>query len=231
MVRQLTSEQIEELRQYSSPDIDEAVQHLHVRPTTEGYLGYDIRCLFPDFGPMVGYAVTVLHDNLTPDRPRRPEVQRKYLEAIASSPKPAVVVFQCVAHNKKRSLVFGGMMSSTAHALGAIGLVTNGGVRDLDQVRELGFHFFAPGTVVSHGAGAFPNILEVGNPVTISNQIIRPGDLIHADKNGLIIIPEEVADQVSAGAEQQRQNEAKTIAFLQGPDFSLEAYLQRSGLA
>lgn len=229
MVKPLSREQIDELRQYTSPDIDEAIQSMRVRPPTEGYLGYDIRCLFPEMGPMVGYAITAVSDNLT-ERPRPRDVQRRYLEAIASSPKPVVVVVHSAAHNKTRSLVFGGMLSNTARALGAIGLITDGGVRDLDQVKEIPFHFFAPGTVVSHGAGAFGNIIEVGTPVTISGQTIRPGDLIHADKNGLIIIPEDVMDKVAAEAEKQHQREKETIAFLRSREFSLQAYLKRAGL-
>ena len=151
MPEQISQAQLDALKKYTSPEISDTIRMMGVRPATEGYLGYDIRCLFPDLGPMVGFAVTAVLDNLTPDRPVRPDVQRRYLESIDASPKPAVIVMKAGGHNRVRSLVFGGIMANTARSLGAIGLVTDGGVRDTDEVYEIGFRMFAPGTVSAHG--------------------------------------------------------------------------------
>ena len=230
MAKQLTQEQLEALKKYTSPELSDVIHNLAVRPATDGFLGYDIRCLFPQMGPMVGYAVTAVLDDLTPDRAPRKDVMRSYLESIAASPKPAIVVIKTGAHDKVRSLVFGAIMSNTARSLGATGLVTDGAVRDLEEVQEIGFHFFAPGSVSSHGTGAFTNMVDTGNPVTISGQLIRPGDLIFADNVGVITIPEEVTDVLAQKAEELHQREADQIAFLQSEEFSLQALLKRSGL-
>lgn len=230
MAKQMANEQIEALKKYTSAEISDTIRFMGVRDSTEGYLGYDVRCFFPDLGPMVGYAITGILDNLTPDRPARADVQRRYLESIDASPKPAVVVIKAGGHNNTRSLVFGGIMANTANALGAIGVVTDGGVRDPDDLYEIGFHTFAPGTVSAHGTGAFVNMVDTGNPITISDQLIRPGDIIFADKIGVITIPEEVIDELPAKVEELHKRESDQISFLQSSDFSLSELLNRSGL-
>ena len=230
MPEQISRAQLDALKKYTSPEISDTIRMMGVRPATEGYLGYDVRCLFPDLGPMVGFAVTAILDNLTPDRPARPDVQRRYLESIEASPKPAVIVIKAGGHNRVRSLVFGGIMANTARSLGAIGLVTDGGVRDPDDVYDIGFHMFAPGTVSAHGTGAFVNMVDTGNPVTISDQLIRPGDLVFADKIGVITIPHEVVEDLPSKVEELHQREAGQISFLQSEEFSLPELLKRSGL-
>ena len=230
MPDRISQAQLDALKKYTSPEISDTIRMMGVRPATEGYLGYDVRCLFPDLGPMVGFAITAVLDNLTPDRPVRPDVQRRYLESIDASPKPAVIVMKAGGHNKVRSLVFGAIMANTARSLGAIGIVTDGGVRDTDEVHEIGFHMFAPGTVSAHGTGAFVNMVDTGNPVTLSDQIIRPGDLVFADKIGVITIPHEVVAELPARVEELHQRETAQIYFLQSEEFSLPELLKRSGL-
>ena len=110
MAKEITKQQIEQLKQYTSPEISDTIKGMGVRSMTDGYMGYDIRCMFPDLGPMIGYAVTAVLDNLTPNRPVFKEVQRRYLESIDASPKPAVIVMKAGGHDKTRSLVFGGLI-------------------------------------------------------------------------------------------------------------------------
>ena len=133
-------------------------------------------------------------------------------------------------HDKTRSLVFGGLMANTAYALGANGLITDGGVRDPDDVHDIGFHMFAPGTVPAHGTGAFVNMVDTGNPVNISGQLIHPGDLIFADKIGIITIPIDIIDELPAKIEELHTKEANLMAYLQSKEFSLEGLLKKSGL-
>ena len=230
MAKEITKHQIEQLKQYTSPEISDTIKGMGVRSMTDGYMGYDIRCMFPDLGPMIGYAVTAVLDNLTPNRPVFKEVQRRYLESIDASPKPAVIVMKAGGHDKTRSLVFGGLMANTAYALGANGLITDGGVRDPDDVHDIGFHMFAPGTVPAHGTGAFVNMVDTGNPVNISGQLIHPGDLIFADKIGIITIPIDIIDELPAKIEELHTKEANLMAYLQSKEFSLEGLLKKSGL-
>ena len=108
--------------------------------------------------------------------------------------------------------------------LGAIGLVTDGGVRDVDTVREMGFHYFAPGMVPAHGNFGF---MEAQVPVRISGVLVNPGDLIHADANGVVTIPNEIARDIVAAANDVLEREEAQRDWVNSDDFSLENLRRR----
>lgn len=220
MAAKLSREQIERLQSIDSPTIANAIEPFKVRDRTMGFTGLDIRCLFPDLGTMLGYAVTAIVDTTTAGAPPAGIGFLRLWEALHDSPKPAVLVFQDAGPRRSHSAHFGEMMCTTAVRLGAIGLVCSGGVRDLNEVMALGFHYFAPGAVVSHG---LPRCLDVNVPVTIDGLRIEPGDLLHGDLNGLVLIPEDIADQVADEADRVRDVERQRLEFIQGPNFSIEA--------
>ncbi|MBX6771793.1 MAG: RraA family protein [Chloroflexi bacterium] len=216
MVARLTREQIEELRAIDSPTIANAIEYFNVRGRVQGYVGYDIRCLIPGLGPMVGYAVTCKGDSTTEGRQVERAHQKLY-EAIAASPKPVVVVIQDDGNDRLHSCHAGEIMATTMKRCGAIGLVTDGGLRDILEVKALGgFHYYGAGLVVSHGN---PLIYDVGAEVTISGVTIRPGDLLHGDENGITVIPEEIADKVAAQAMKVREMEQARLREILSPDF------------
>jgi 4-hydroxy-4-methyl-2-oxoglutarate aldolase len=223
----LTSEQLEALRLIDSPSIAKAIETFGVRPHTTGFMGMDIKCLMPELGVMVGYAVTVTADSQTEDLPFDSNVWWDILNAVNDSPKPAVLVFQDVGPRPTHACFFGDGMATLTHRLGATGLVTNGGVRDLPGVRRLGFHFFATGLTVSHGN---LRLVSSGEPVEISGIRVEPGDLIHADENGVVLIPAEVADRVAVAARQVHDEEAEARAYSQSEDFSLAEIGRRLGV-
>jgi regulator of RNase E activity RraA len=219
MATRLTAEQLEELRSVDSPTVANAIEAFHVRDDTEGFLGMDIRCLTPEFGVMVGYAVTASADSMTPGRPRRREGLVRLFEAIAASPKPTVLVIQDVGPIRNHSCLLGDVIASFSRRLGAVGVVTDGGVRDLDGIRPLGFHVFAAGLVVAHGTF---NIMEVGIPVEVSGVRIHPGDLIHGDPSGVATIPPEIADKVYAECLKVRERETGLRDYAHSREFSLD---------
>ena len=108
--------------------------------------------MFPDLGPVVGFAVTCTADSTTPG-PIRPRKLESLYEAVAAAPKPAVVVMQELGPNRQKSFHAGDMMMTMFQRLGAVGLVSDGGVRDLERARRNapGFRVHARGTVVSDG--------------------------------------------------------------------------------
>ena len=118
----------------------------------------------------------------------------------------------------------GEMMASLAKRLGAVGLLTDGGVRDILEVQALGFQYFAAGIVPSHGN---PRLLQVNVPVTIDGILIEPGDLLHGDINGVAKIPNEISAQTADMALKIRQEESELLAYINGPDFSVEGFIQR----
>lgn len=219
MVATLTPEQFEALRRVDSPTIANAIEGFKVRPRVAGYAGYDIQCAFPELGTMMGYAVTCTADSATESRPRTREGTINLWEAVATASKPVIIVLKDIGNARLHSCHMGEVMATTALRLGAIGAVSDGGLRDVNEVRALGFHYFCPGFTVSHGN---PVIVDVGMEIEISGLVIKPGDLLHGDVNGLVKIPDEVVDKVMAEVEAVRQREGDFMAMVKAPEFRVE---------
>ena len=227
MPANLTPEQLEELKQIDSATIANAIETFEVRDATEGYAGMKVKCLFPHFErPMVGYAVTVKGDSTTHGRVRDRAGSWALWEAIEQSPKPAVVVIQDAGNNPEKSCHCGDVMCTVIKALGGIGVVTDGGVRDLEEVEELRVHYFAQGVTVSHGTST---LFEAGAPVAIDGLPIKTGDLLHGDANGLVLIPDEIAGEVAAAARQVLETEARYKDFAKQPGFTAAKYRKLQG--
>ncbi len=224
MMTRLSAEQLEELRSLDSPTVANAIEAFKVRDDTQGFMGMDIRCLTPEFGVMVGFAVTATADSMTPARARDRRGHMRLFDAIASAPKPAVLVVQDAGPKRTHGCFMGDVIASLSRRLGAIGIVTDGGVRDLDGVRPLGFHVFAAGLVVAHGTF---NIVDVGLPVELSGARVQPGDLIHGDPSGVTSVPLEVADKVYTECQKVREREAGLRDYAHSRDFSLEGLRAR----
>src|SRR5918997_5386170 len=218
MRRSFSPEQLEALRAIDTPTISNAIELYKVRDRTEGFMGYDVRCLFPQLGVMLGYAVTAICDN-RPGEVAGRQAFFEWLQAIKDAPKPVVCVFQDVSPDPKTSCYMGEVMATCAQKLGAIGLLTDGGVRDLAEVEALGFHYFAAGAVASHGNFA---ITKVGLPVRVSGVTIRPGDLIHADRNGALVIPDDTAEGLPDAVETIRRREKRVLDYAQSSDVDVE---------
>lgn len=220
----LSDAQMQQLKAIDTPTICNAIETFNVRGRIDGFLGMDIACLSPELGTMVGYAVTVKVDSTTSDVQRDNQVWREWVLAMDRAPKPVVLVFEDVGPQPRKSAHIGEMMATLAQRLGTVGLVTNGGVRDMLEVQALGFHYFAAGVVASHGN---PRLLEVNVPVTIDGVRIEPGDLLHGDVNGVTTIPLSIAGEVSEAAARVRAAEAEMLNYMKSSDFTIEGFFER----
>jgi regulator of RNase E activity RraA len=216
----LTAEQLEALRQIDSPTISNAIERFGVRGRVEGFAGWELRCAFPELGSTVGYAVTCTADSTTESRRDERGLMRLW-EAVEAAAKPAVIVIKDIGPERSRSCHMGEVMATTAKALGAIGCISDGGLRDVSEVRALGgFQYFCPGFVVSHGN---PVICEVNVTITVDGLAVRPGDLLHGDLNGVLAIPAAIADRVAEQAMRVREAEREVLDFLRKPGLTVEA--------
>ncbi len=216
MVAKLSYEQLRALRRIDSPTISNAIETFKVRPRVAGYVGYDVRCIFPDLPPTVGYAVTCTVDSTTEGR--QGIGFNKLYELLTNSPKPAIVVMQDGGNDRLHSCHAGEVMSTTMKRLGAVGILTDGGLRDVKEVRVLGgFQYFCAGLVVSHGN---PICVSVGGEVTISGMRVGMGDLLHGDSNGILHIPDECVDRVAEAAYRIWAQEDETLRRVMSPEFT-----------
>jgi regulator of RNase E activity RraA len=106
---------------------------------------------------------------------------------------------------------FGEIMCSTYQAFGAAAIVTSGPARDLDQVRRIGFAAFSNGAICSHG---YSHIVDLHGTVRVGGLTIRPGDLIHADANGVTTVPLEIAGEIAEAAAEFAAAEAVVLDYL-----------------
>ncbi len=220
----LTPEQLAELRSMDSPTVANAIETFKVRDDTQGFMGMDVACHTPELGVMVGYTVTATANSMAPGRARDRRGLMTLFDAVAAAPKPSVLVIKEVGPTRTHSCFLGDVIATITKRLGAIGIVTDGGVRDLDGVRPLGYHVFAAGVVVAHGTF---NIEEVGVPVEISGTTVKAGDLIHGDPSGVTTIPLEIADRLYAECLKVRERETALRDFATSRHFTLETLRQR----
>jgi len=185
----LTRDELAALGRISTPALANAIETCGVRPNTQGFTGPEIRPLFPALGTMVGYACTLRIAAAHPRAEGSSGAPLAYWEYVARSAGPKVMVVQDLDPEPVGS--FWGEVNANVHrALGCIGTVTHGGVRDLEEMEQTGFHAFASAVLVSH---AYVHVVEFGEPVQIGSLTVRPGDVIHADRHGALVIPTEIA--------------------------------------
>ncbi len=204
----LSPHEIDQLRGIASPTIANAIETFHIRPRMDGITGPGWNCLFPRLGPMVGYACTATILSNQPASEPRKVSRRAYWEYVRNVAGPRVSVVQDLSE-LPGGAYWGEVNASIHRALGSQGVITNGTVRDLDEVDRQDFHFFASGVQVSHG---WAHLEDFNRPVKIFGMLVRPGDLIHADKHGAVVIPHEIARQVAEAAHQVEQSEKPMLA-------------------
>lgn len=206
------------LHTLNTPTISNAIETFEIRPRSEGFMSAQIRCMLPDLGTMVGYAATAKIRSSEKPPAGQALPRRQMWEHILSIPEPRIVVIQDLDDQPRGS--FWGEVNANIHrALGCVGTVTNGGVRDLDEVEMLGFHLFAGEVHVSH---AYVHVVEIGTPVELGGLTVQPGDLLHGDKHGVIQIPHQIAADVFQAAKDVEAHEGRIIDLCQSPGFSVE---------
>ncbi|MGE3818291.1 MAG: RraA family protein [Isosphaeraceae bacterium] len=219
----LPAETLEELRQFNTPTISNAIEVFNIRPRQLGFLPHTIRCLFPDFAPIVGYAVTSQTRADVPTE-KGTDLNPDYLRYVAAQPGPKIAVGQDLDDPPGLGAQFGEVNATIHKKLGCVGHVTDGCPRDLDEVRGLGFQFFGLNPCVSH---AYVRLVSFGKPVAIAGVEIRPGDLLHADKHGVCVIPHEIADKLAEACREVERLERPLLDLCRGDDFDLEEYIRR----
>jgi len=211
------------LKTVDTPTLSNAIETLRLRPQSAGFAPLQTSCLFPEFGRMVGYAVTAQVETMTAVAADR-KIFLSLYEAVMECPKPAVVAFQEVGPQPDYAAHCGEVMATIFQRLGAVGLVSDCAVRDIPEVRALRFQCFARGTVASH---AYFRIVRVGVPIQVNGLVIHPHDLLHGDENGLIVIPKEGLEKLPAAVESVRTGERALMEFVRGSGFSFEGLRER----
>jgi 4-hydroxy-4-methyl-2-oxoglutarate aldolase len=215
----LTVEELDALRQFDTCMIANAVETFNVRLRNTGFSDASIRCMFTDAPPMVGYAATArLRCGEPPIKGGTFRDRTEFWKSILDVPSPRILVLEDMDHPPGRGAFVGDVHAAILKALGCIGYLTNGAVRELSSVRATGLQLFAGSVAVSH---AYAHIFDIGAAVTVGGMKVQPRDLLHADLHGVLTIPAGIAAAVPGVAAGLQRTEQKIIDFCRSSDFSV----------
>jgi regulator of RNase E activity RraA len=200
-------EMLEELRNFDTPSITNVVATYPEHPLCLGlhnpwsenwYTDQSLRCMYPELGRTVGYAVTCTYG--LPDPNYSGVTFMDVLDAMDASPKPTIFVFQQKFPPELQGKVglAGGNMTTAMQAIGCVGAISNGPSRDIDEIRPMKFQYLLSGVTAGHGAQA---VHAVNVPVSVAGMDVAPGEIIHMDENGAVKFP---ADKLAAVLENAR---------------------------
>lgn len=217
----LSSSVLQKLTDFDTPTICNIIELFEVRPRNTGFMDARIKADFPEMGPVVGFAATA-----TFRADAAPVAQDGYgsieaqVDLFAELSGPPIVVFQDL-DDPPVAATFGEVMCTTYQTFGAVGLITSGAGRDLDQVRAIGFPVFTGGTICAHGYCHFP---QINVPLRVGGISVQPDDLLHCDVNGVSTIPKDIASEIADIGDEFVAAEGIILEALRGPAPSLDTY-------
>jgi 4-hydroxy-4-methyl-2-oxoglutarate aldolase len=212
---------IPQLGQLDACTIANAIELFGVRLRNVGFTDSSIHCLFRQLPPMVGYAVTARVRCSNPPHEGVTYFDRTdWWAHILQTPAPRVIVLQDLDKKPGLGSLLGEVHTNILRALGCVGAITNGSVRDLPDIEAMQFPLFAGGVAVSH---AYAHFVDFGGEVNIGGLKIKSGELLHGDRHGVISIPNQIAEKLPSVARNFRESERKIIEVCRSSEFSLEA--------
>ena len=206
----ITYEEMLQLKRWNTPTIYNGWEMITEHDITTGVFNMEeVTDFMPQMGSMVGRAVTVVFEPSNANHKKNnPNAWLEYREYIASIEGPKIVVVQDL---DKPNVVgaFWGEVNSNAHkALGCVGTITDGAIRDVDEMNNAGFKALARRFCVGH---AHSTPVRWGCEVEVFGCKVKPGQLIHADKHGFMVIPPEDEDRLLEASIFMDANECSTV--------------------
>lgn len=237
MSQMTAQEMMEELKKFDTPSITNVVA---TYPTSELCLGLynpwserwytdqTIKCMYPELGRLVGYAVTCVYGLPDPNYNRL--TFGDVIDALDAMPKPTILVLEQKFPPELAGRVglAGGNMVSAMKAIGCVGLISNGPSRDLDEVRPMQFQYMLTGITAGHGAQA---VQAVNTPVSVGGMDVAPGEIIHMDENGAVKFPADKLEAVLTNVRKLQKEEEARMAALQSAKSAAEVRAILSGHA
>lgn len=216
-----SQEIVEALKQFDTPSITNVVATYPTHPlclglynpwTENWYTDQSIKCMYPELGRTVGYAVTCVFG--LPDPGFKNLSFMDVVDALDASPGPTVLVIQqkFPAEIAGKVGLAGGNMTAAAKAVGCVGVISNGPSRDIDEIRPMNFQYLLSGISPGHGDMA---VHAVNVPVSVGGMDVAPGEIIHMDENGACKFPADKLEAVLENATALQKEEEQRITALQ----------------
>jgi regulator of RNase E activity RraA len=210
MTKMPTKDQFEFLRSIDTPTVCNLIEIAAPERRGHGYTVRHLHCPFPELPPMVGFAKTVTmraQDPVPLGQAGYMQKRLDYLDYVAADPQPGIAVIQDLDDVVGFGAFWGEVQSNVHKALGCLGTITNGSIRDIPMIPE-GFQMLAGSIAPSH---AYVHVVDFGVNVNIHGMAVKSGDLIHADRHGAVVVPVDKIDAMKAAADGLAAKEAKII--------------------
>ncbi|GAB4543580.1 MAG: RraA family protein [Ruegeria sp.] len=211
------------LRQVDTPTVCNAIEFAQGKRGFDGFTRGTMLCSAPTEAPVVGFARTAKIAAVHPST-EAPEVIRQrrmaYYEYMAAAPSPAVAVIEDLDFPECIGAYWGEINTTVHKGFGLSGALTNGVMRDLGDL-PAGFPVIAGSVGPSHG---FVHVREIDIPVSIFGLTVQPGDLVHADRHGAVVVPAEVIDRLEDAIRRLMQTERIVLDAARQPGFDFEAF-------
>ena len=221
MTDQISDAQIEALRNIDTPTICNLIEMAAPERRGYGYTVEHLHCIFPEMKPIVGYAKTATMRAKQPSKYTAQEylqIRNNYFDYLNDGDLPKVSIVQDVDERPGYGAFWGEVFTAVHKALGCVGAVTNGSVRDLDMIAD-DFQLLAGVIAPSH---AFVHAVDWGCEVNVHGMVVQDGDLIHADRHGAVVVPTDAVSDIIDQLDLMVRREKVVLDVARGPDFNVE---------
>jgi 4-hydroxy-4-methyl-2-oxoglutarate aldolase len=213
-------ELLEKLKQHDTPSVTNVVATYPKSPlclglynpwTQNWYTDHSIRCIYPELGRTVGYAVTCVYG--LPDSNYSRLSFMDVIDVLEQSKKPTILIIKQIFPPEIASKVglSGGNMTTALKSIGCVGVISDGPSRDIDEIRLMKFQYMLTGVTAGHGDMA---VHAVNTPVSVAGMDVVPGEIIHMDENGACKFPADKLVPVVRNLELLQREEQKRMSDL-----------------
>ena len=217
----LTAADLNKLTEWDTPTICNGLEHLSSEYRVKSFTVEQMQWFDPSLPPIIGYARTAMIRSMTPPEGKPEDIREmraRYYETISAPPNPSISVIQDLDPTPGFGAFWGEVNTAIHKGLGCLGVVTNGSFRDLDACAP-GFQLLGGKVAPSH---AWVHLVAIECEVNIFGMAVKPNDIIHADRHGAVVVPEECVKELPTAIDVLTRREAVILKVARSPGFNLE---------
>ena len=217
----LTAADLNKLTEWDTPTICNGLEHLSSEYRVKSFTVEQMQCFDPSLPPIIGYASTAMIRSMTPPEGKPEDIREmraRYYETISAPPNPSISVIQDLDPTPGFGAFWGEVNTAIHKGLGCLGVVTNGSFRDIDACAP-GFQLLGGKVAPSH---AWVHLVAIECEVNIFGMAVKPNDIIHADRHGAVVVPEECVKELPTAIDVLTRREAVILEVARSPGFNVE---------
>ena len=217
----LTAADLNKLTEWDTPTICNGLEHLSSEYRVKSFTVEQMQCFDPSLPPIIGYARTAMIRSMTPPEGKSEDIREmraRYYETISAPPNPSISVIQDLDPTPGFGAFWGEVNTAIHKGLGCLGVVTNGSFRDIDACAP-GFQLLGGKVAPSH---AWVHLVAIECEVNIFGMAVKPNDIIHADRHGAVVVPEECVKELPSAIDVLTRREAVILEVARSPGFNVE---------